>query len=208
MSPIPVDLIAEGLLDEQVLRQLLKQVAPHLEARNCYGKQGRRWIDAHLGQYNSAAHSWPYVALADLEHDTCPPELLQRWFPEGRHPNLQARIAVRMVEAWLLADREAFAKFLNIPVHHIPLQPENDPNPKQTLVNLARHSRSKTIREEIAPAPNSSGRVGKNYRGQLENFVLEHWQAERAQVNAPSLERAIQALRNFHPEIQTQNRIR
>lgn len=201
MSPIAVDLIAEGLLDEQVLRQLIRQAAPHLEARRCYGKRGRDWIDENLIAYNRAAHSWPYVALADLENNSCPPELLQRWFPEGCHPNLQARIAVRMVESWLLADREACAQFLRIPVHHIPEQPEQESNPKLTLVNLARRSASRTIREDIAPVPGSPGWVGRNYRGQLESFVINHWQVVRAQAHAPSLQRAIHALRNFHPVV-------
>ena len=201
MSPISVNIIAEGPIDEQVLRQLIRQVAPHLEANVCYGKRGREWMDKNLIVYNRAAYSWPYVALADLEHNPCPPELLQKWFPSGRHGNLQARIAVRMVEAWLLADREACAKFLKIPVHHIPQFPEQEPHAKQTMVNLARRSTSRTIREDMTPAQNSPGMVGKNYRGQIESFVLNYWQAERAQENAPSLRRAINALRNFHPAV-------
>lgn len=201
MRPIPINIIAEGPLDEQVLRQLLRQVAPHLQANVCYGKRGRAWMDKNLILYNRIAHSWPYVALADLEDSPCPPELLQKWFPHGRHENLQARIAVRMVESWLLADREACAKFLKIPVHHVPQFPELEPHAKLTLVNLARRSASKSIREDVAPAQKSPGLVGKNYRGQLENFVIHHWQAERAQENAPSLQRAIQALRNFYPAV-------
>ncbi|MCS6995197.1 MAG: DUF4276 family protein [Anaerolineales bacterium] len=201
MSRIPINLIAEGLLDELVLRQLIRQVSPHLEARVCYGRRGRAWIEKNVGIYNNAARSWPYVALVDLETNACPPELLQKWFPNGQNPNLQIRIAVRTVEAWLLADRDEFAKFLSIPVHHIPQQPELEQHPKQTVVNLARRSTSRIILEDIVPAPHSPGLVGKNYRGQIERFVIEDWQAERAKVNAPSLQRAIQALKNFRPVV-------
>ncbi len=199
MSPIQVSLIAEGLLDEQVLRQLLEQTAPHLQASVCYGKHGRDWMDANLVKFNHAAQTWPYVALADLEQVECPPDLLSRWFPRGRHSNLQARIAVRMVESWLLADRDALAGFLGIAVHHIPQFPEEEANPKLVMVNLARRSHSQTIREEMAPAPNSAGMVGKNYQGQLESFVIQHWQAERAQIHSLSLQRAIRTLQQFHP---------
>ena len=199
MSPTNVSLIAEGPLDEQVLRRLIVQSAPHLQAGVCYGKRGRDWMNANLAKYNLAAVSWAFVTLADLEQVECPPTLLQLWFPHGIHANLRPRIAVRMVESWLLADREALAQFLGIAVHHIPHQPDTEANPKQMMVGLARRSRSRVIREDMIPPPNTSGHVGKNYRGRLEQFVIEQWRAERAQTHSPSLQRAIHSLEQFHP---------
>lgn len=201
MSPIQVSLIVEGQLDEQVLHKLLAQVAPHLQAEICYGRRGRDWIDSNMSKYNQAAQQWPFVALADLEQTECPPDLLRVWFPHGRNNNLQARIAVRMVEAWLLADREACAEFLGIAVHHIPQLPDDENHPKKLLVNLARRSRYRAIRDDIVPAPKTTGIVGKNYLGQLGKFVIEKWQPERAQIHSYSLRRAINALQQFHPDI-------
>jgi hypothetical protein len=201
VSLINVSLIAEGPLDEQVLRQLIIQKAPHLQAGVCYGKRGRDWMFANLAKYNHAAISWAFVALADLEQDECPPTLFQLWFPQGIHANLRPRIAVRMVESWLLADREALAQFLRIAVHHIPQTPDNETNPKQVMVSLARRSRSRIIREDMVPPPNTPGRVGKNYRGRLEQFVAEQWEAERAQTYSPSLQRTIRSLEQFQPII-------
>lgn len=201
MSPIQVSLIAEGLLDERVLRQLLAQVAPHLQAGVCYGKRGRSWMDMNLFKYNLAARIWPYVALADLEQAECPPVLLDQWFPDGKHTNLQARIAVHMVEAWLLADQEALAEYLGIAAHHIPQFPDQEANPKLVMVNLARRSRYRIIREDLAPAPASSAVIGRNYSGQLEKFVTEKWQSERAEARSPSLQRAIRSLQQFHSNV-------
>ena len=201
MSPIHVSLIAEGLLDERVLRQLLSQAAPHLQAGVCYGKRGRNWMDKNLMKYNQAARTLPYVALADLEQVRCPPDLLHQWFPYGRHANLQARIAVHMVEAWLLADGDALAEFLGIASHHIPKFPDQEANPKLVMVNLARRSRYRIIREDLAPPPGSSAVIGRNYPGQLEKFVYEKWQSARAQAHSPSLQRAIQALQGFHSNV-------
>lgn len=201
MSSIQVNLIAEGPLDEQVLRQLVLQMAPHLQAGSCFGKRGREWLKANLPKYNQAAKNWPFVTLADLEQDDCPPALLQLWFPHGINPNMRPRIAVRMVESWLLADREVLAQFLGIAVHHIPHQPDNEANPKQVMVSLARRSRSRIIREDMIPPPNTPGHVGKNYRGRLEQFVIESWRAERAQNHSPSLRRAIRSLEQFHPAL-------
>ena len=199
MSPTNVSLIAEGPLDEQVLRRLIGQSAPHLQAGVCYGKRGRDWMNANLANFNHAARSWPYISLGDLEQIECPPTLLRLWYPHGKHENIQSRIAVRMVESWLLADREALAQFLGIAVHHIPQTPDNEANPKQVMVNLARRSRSRIIREDMVPSPNTPGHVGKNYRGRLEQFVTEQWRAERAQAYSPSLQRAIRSLEQFHP---------
>ncbi len=199
MTLLQVSLIAEGPLDEQVLRQLLAQSAPHLNTGVCYGKHGRAWMDVNLARYNQAAQNWPYVALADLEQDECPPDLLRRWFPYGRHANLQARIAVRAVEAWLLADRDALADFLGIAANHIPQFPDQEKNPKLVMVNLARRSRLRIIREDFVPSPGSTGLVGRNYRGQMERFVLDYWQCTRARDRSPSLQRAILALQQFQP---------
>lgn len=201
MSPIPISLIAEGLLDEQVLRQLIVQVAPHLEAGVCYGKRGRDWLRENLSKFNLAAHAWPYVSLADLEQDECPPTLLQLWLPHGIHENMRPRIAVRMIESWLLADREACAEFLGVSIQRFPQFPDDENNPKQVMVGLARRSRSRTIRGDMMPAQGTIGMVGKNYRGQLEKFVLQYWSAERAQAHSPILQRAIRALQQFNPTI-------
>jgi len=39
------------------------------------------------------------------------------------HPNFLFRVAVREVEAWLLAHREGIARFLGISEHLVPLMP-------------------------------------------------------------------------------------
>ena len=47
------------------------------------------------------------------------------------------RIAVREVEAWLIADREALAGFLKIKIMHVPYKPEELVDPKRVLLELA-----------------------------------------------------------------------
>lgn len=199
MKPIPVSLAAEGLLDEQVLRRLLQQSGRSFAAGVCYGRQGRDNLAENVPRFNRAAAYQPFVVLADLDKDECPPGLVRRWLSGGAHPNLALRIAVREVESWLLADRQAFAGFIGVPVARLPARPDDDADPKLLVINLARRSRYRTIREEIAPAPGSTSQVGKNYSGQLIRFVLQHWQVERAAPNSPSLDRAVNAVKRFSP---------
>lgn len=201
MSPITVGLITEGTLDEQVLRQLIAQNAQHLQAGVCYGKRGRDWLGTHLVKFNQASISWPYISLGDLERDECPSTVLRNWYPHGKNPNMLSRIAVPMVESWLLADRNALAQFLGIAVHHIPQSPDNENDPKVVMVNLARRSRLRAIKDDMVPPRYSSGRIGKNYVGRLADFVRHHWQSTRAASHSPSLERSIRAINQFRPTI-------
>lgn len=201
MSRTPVSLIVEGQLEEPVLRQLIDQTAPHLFPDVCYGKHGRDWLRINLQKYNKAAHIKPFVVLADLERDNCPPELLHVWMPHGIHQNIEIRIVVHMLESWLLADCQACAAFLGVAEVLLPRLPDDEANPKQIIVNLARRSRLRKIREDLVPVTDTPNNVGGNYRGQLEHFVLQHWNARRAAQNSPSLQRAINSLQTFNPVI-------
>ncbi|MGL5066189.1 MAG: hypothetical protein ACRC62_39975, partial [Microcoleus sp.] len=120
-----------------------------------------------------------------------------------KHPNLLFRIAVKEVEAWLLAHREAFAEFLGISVDLIPADVDKIPDPKQLLINLAKKSKKRTLREAIVPDRNSTSQIGKDYNGQLIQFVNSSWQVASAQTNSPSLERAMNAIVNFQPTWET-----
>ena len=70
---------------------------------------------------------------------------------------------VHAVEAWLLADRGQIATFLDVPVGRIPSRPEEEADPKRKLVNIARRSRRKEMKEALVPGPNNRSRVGADY---------------------------------------------
>ena len=79
--------------------------------------------------------------------------------------------AVREVEAWLLADAARLGRFLGVPAARIPLSPDTLRNPKQEMVNLARRSRSRSIREDLVPRPEGGRQVGPAYTSRLIEFV-------------------------------------
>jgi hypothetical protein len=83
------------------------------------------------------------------------------------------RVAVRETEAWLLADRERLARFLGISTSRIPLDPEAMDDPKSLMVDLARHSRRREIREDMIPRSGSGRNVGPAYVSRLIEFVAE-----------------------------------
>ncbi len=203
MTLIPVSLAVEGDLDEQVLRQLLQQSNKPFELGVCYGRRGKDHLRQNVARFNHAAKYTPFIILTDLDNEDCPPGLVTRWLPQGRNSNLVLRIAVHEVEAWLMADRERLAEFLGIPAAKIPQQTDDCNDPKLLLVNLARHSRKRTIREDLVPMPGSTSKVGRNYTGQLIRFVISTWRVDdAARRYSPSLNRAMNAVQRFTPVAQ------
>jgi hypothetical protein len=98
-----------------------------------------------------------------------------------------------------LADRSGFAYFLNIKKELIPENVDGINDPKQLVINLARRSRKRSLREAIVPIPDSTARVGPDYNGQLSSFVLDAWNIQEAIRYSDSLRRAVNAINNFQP---------
>lgn len=111
-SPISVSLVVEDSLSEAVLQTILRQSKRPCSVGTCLGKKGAGFIRQRLSGFNKAAKWSPYIVLTDLDNAECPAVLFRSWLPETKSPYLIFRVAVREVEAWLLADRGAIAKFL------------------------------------------------------------------------------------------------
>jgi hypothetical protein len=199
MTDIPINLVFEDVLSEAVLKQMLKQSQRPFLVGNCFNERGKDRMKKKISGFNNAAKEMPYLVLTDLDNKDCPRVIISEWLNQPKHPNLLFRIAVKEVEAWLLAHREAFAKFLGISVDSIPRDADRIPDPKQCLINLARRSRKRKLQEAIVPEPNSTAKIGKDYNRPLIEFVNESWQVASAQTNSPSLERTMNALINFQP---------
>jgi len=109
------------------------------------------------------------------------------------------RIAVRTIESWLLADRERIAEFLSIDSSLVPLNPEADPSPKRTLVDLARRSRNSKVRRDLVPRPGSGREEGSLYTYRIAEYVELLWDPEAAAQRSDSLRRCRERLRELVP---------
>jgi hypothetical protein len=199
MTDIPISLAVEDDLSEAMLREILKQSQRPFSIGACLKQRGYGYLKQILPGLNKAAKGLPYLVLTDLDRNECPLALLAKWLSEPKHPNLIFRVAVVEVEAWLLAHREAFAAYLGISVDLIPDNVDSVPDPKQLLIELTRKSRKRNLRDAIVPAKNSTAKVGKDYNGQLIQFVNQSWQAEIARTHSRSLDRAVNAILHFEP---------
>jgi hypothetical protein len=182
----------EGLVDEAVLRRLVKHVGA--EPGSVYGRNGKQHLLERLDGYNRAARLGPWLVLVDLDRDAeCAPPFCVRWLPHPS-PMMGFRVVVRAVEAWLFADRERCARFLSIAVSRIPQEPETVPDPKQAMVQLANHSRRREIRDDMVPRPESGRSVGPAYAARLIEFADTHWRPEIASHRSESLRRCCERL--------------
>jgi hypothetical protein len=205
MREIPIHLVVEDLLSEAVLRKLLAYSKKQFFVGTCYCQGGFGYIKNKIMGFNLAAKGTPFLVLTDLDQAACPPELIDQWLTTPKHPNLIFRIAVREVEAWLLADRKGFARFSRIPEKRIPANSEGIPNPKEQLIELVKHSPLADLRTDIVPRQGTTAKIGPNYNGRLIEFVNSKWDIEMAQKNSTSLLKAVKALDDFEPKWSKEN---
>lgn len=192
-SLISAHVAVEGPTDEVILRPLLAHagIAP---PAFFLGKKGKGHLDQNIKRYNRAAETQPFIVVRDLDHDEpCAPELVARLLPSPSE-NLLLRIAVRQVESWLLADRQAIASHFAVPKTAIPHTPDSLDNPKRALVACLQRSRRREVRERMTPRPDSGAVVGPEYPSGIEAFVEQSWSVARAAEGSPSLARCVAAM--------------
>jgi len=199
----------EDDLSEAVVRRLLNHVRRRFEVRARYPLptlphlqpklSGYGYLKANVQAFNVAAAATPHLLLTDLDVAACAPELINDWIGGVLHPNLVFRVAVREVEAWLLADIQNFAEFLSLAPATLPANIEVVAGPKEEIVRLAALSPDGEIRDNLVPRPGSTATTGRLFTRMLVSYVRDLWDIDAAAGNADSLERALKALRSFKP---------
>jgi hypothetical protein len=195
MALIPLNLVFEDQISEYVMIKLTEKTGK-FRISNSYSEGGFGYIKKNLNGFNEASKGYPFFVLTDLDNVHCAPELIRDWLKFPKHSNLIFRIAVREVEAWLLADIEGFSKYTGISKANFNLRPEEIVDPKLELLNLIRKCRKRSIREDILPKDEFAS-CGPNYNGRLAEFVIYYWDIIRASSRSDSLHRAFQYLLNF-----------
>ncbi len=184
----------EGPSDDAVARRLLSYAGAN--AADFHVKGGRTRVLAKINGYNHAAQYAPWMVLVDLDNDPCVCTFVRTHLPKPAKL-MCFRVAVKETEAWLLADRQRIAQFLGVSAGRIPLNPDSVPNPKRSMVELAKLSRKYDIRKDMVPRPESGREVGPAYTSRLIEFAHRHWRPEVALHSSDSLNRCVLALRRL-----------
>lgn len=188
----------EGPLDAAVVKVLCRFSGINL----CYifGQEGKPYLKQKSEGYNRASRHQPWLILVDLDQDFfCASELVRSWLP-NKSPSLVFRVAVRSIEAWLLADRERFSGFFGVALTRIPLTPDSEPDPKQKVVNLASKSRKSDVRQDIVPRTGGSRKVGVAYNSRMIEYIEDQtngWRPMEAAKHSDSLSRCLIRLREI-----------
>jgi len=199
-TPIPLNLVFEDGLTESLALKILHTIPTAYATRTVYNRGGNGYIRRIVDGFNKAAKGIPFLVGTDLDTYECPSALIDDWLTTPKHHNLLIRVAVHEAEAWVLADRNNFANFIGIGVASVPVNVEALPNPKEVLIQLARNSRKRQVREDICPRLNSTSKIGPNYNARLSSFVSENWNPAVARINSRSLNRTIDRLIAFRPQ--------
>ena len=190
-----IDVAVEGETDEAIARRLIGHAGGRIG--KVRGGKGKAYLRRRIAAYNSAARYSPWFVLVDLDSDAdCAAALRSAWL-SSLAARLCFRIAVREVEAWLMADAESLARYLNVPRARVPRDPEGREDPKGDMVGLARRSRRRELREDMTPGADSRGREGPAYAGRLVEYAETAWRPEVAAQHSDSLRRAIACLRRL-----------
>ena len=189
--------VYEDLLTASVIKRLVNEFNDKITITQEINAHGFGKIKRDILKYNNAAKNKPFIIITDLDKKECAVSLIEDWFNNTeKEPELIFRVAVKEIDAWILADKKGIAKTLNISPDIIPSEPEKIDNPKELLMQLAKKSKKREIREEFPPK-DSFAHQGPLYNILLTTFVNEEWNLDEAMKHSKSLEKAYIAIKRF-----------
>ena len=187
-----VSVATEGAVDTALARRICKEVG--LEVVAVHGERGKQRLDRSLGGYNAAARHGSWFVLRDLNTDAdCAPNLRKRLLAAPSR-GMTFRIAVREIESWLIADHSSFARYFAVSTGRVTDDPESIRHPKDHLVGVVRHSRSRRMREDVVPRDRSRARIGPGYASRLIEYIWTAWSPMTASSRSESLRRCLDRL--------------
>lgn len=191
----PIYVATEDEVSEAVAERLIDHANSGLVVEVRMRRGGNDYLKGKLPELAKLARTFPVFLLTDLDRLACPSALINGWRGGIPLPNgLVFRVAVREVEAWLLADHRGFAELSGVPVHRVPDDPEMLLDPKEALIAVVRRYGARQIKGKILPDRGSTAAVGPGYTAELSAFARDAWDPVRAAERSPSLARALQRL--------------
>ncbi|HUN08312.1 MAG TPA: DUF4276 family protein [Aggregatilineales bacterium] len=197
---VAINIVVEGRTDLHVMRRIFHYVGHEIgKVRDDKSKPG---LLTDIRKYEQAARYVTWLMLLDLDQDAaCGAAYRQSLVSDPQSP-LILRIAVRTIEAWIMADREHLAAFLKVSMQKIPAYPDSVEYPKKTLIEVVRTSRDKKLIADMVPLQSIGKLEGPNYEARIAEFMNHDkypWRPEVAAQHSDSLARCIRSLKNWQP---------
>lgn len=185
-----IDYCGEGPVDAAVARCLIaaaggREGTDYVTLR---GPRGKDALDPRIeGLIIAAKYGRRVLVLRDLDAEPCAGPVVRRLAPSPPS-TFCLRLAVRAVEAWLLADHDGMARGLKVSKAGLPPLPETLTDPKGELRRIGQGSRDSEVRRQCTASPQGFGAL-------TSSLAAEFWDPQRAATRAPSLARALARLR-------------
>ena len=195
MRIIPLNLAFEDQITEFIMIKL-SEYSKKFYVSHSFSEGGFGYLKKNIKGWNQAAKGCAFFVLTDLDNFPCAPTLIQEWLPLKKHSNLIFRVAVKEIEAWILADIEGFSKFTGVPKANFKEDVEGIADPKVELLRIIRRSRKRYLKEDILPI-DQFAKIGPNYNDRLCEFIIKDWDIERAIERSDSLKRTLKSLLQF-----------
>ncbi len=187
----------EGMTDEALVKRLLSEFG--LTPVRAHAGGGRTRLDPKVARWNATSNKQQMFVLRDWDADdrvTCPQELVEKVAGGSIvQPKLLLRIPVRAMESWILADCSAVRSYFK--VKSSAATPDGESNPKQRLIEMCVHSRSKAIQSDMVPKTGSRSKVGPGYLRRIEEFSEKAWDPSRARTRSQSLDRCMSRIEHL-----------
>lgn len=191
-----VALATEDALSEAIGLRLLGELATPITPNLLLRKGGFGYLRSKMDSWRQMAQRQVVFILTDLDQTNCPLVLLNDWIGMNPRPtDLILRIAVREVEAWVLADHEAVRELIG-KKGALPSRPDDLPDPKQHLLSLAKGA-PRNVRLDLVKEEGTLASQGIGYNARLTAWVQSDWSPKRAAERSPSLQRTRRCLQEL-----------
>lgn len=186
MTPIAV--ATEDPLSEAIALRLISEIPMSHHVTHKLRKGGFGYLRSRMDSWRQMAQHQVMLVLTDLDRANCLVEFRDQWLTDQVPPaSLLLRIAVREIESWVLADHLAMRSLIG-EKGVLPVTPDELPDPKQTLLGLAKRA-PRPIREDLLKTIDGQLKQGLGYNARLTDWVNSEWSPQRAAERSPSLAR-------------------
>ena len=211
------DVYLLSFVEDEPTQHVVRRIVDYLAGkvpRKVVLMDGYPFVVGGYGQLKVKAKKWAEAAehgswmlvVTDMDTDKglTPNDLGEKWLGVDclgmLPPKFIFRIAVREIESWIMADREAFAKYLHVSEDNVTTTPDELSDPKLELFRIIRE-KCKALRfKRMLPTKNQH--VGIDYNVRMCEFVDKFWRIEKAMQVSPSLHRAVSRLLKTLSEVE------
>ncbi len=156
---------------------------------------GFGYLKTKMREFNKLASKNVVVVVTDIDNNAIDPSVFkQDWLNIPQNHGLIFELAIVEIESWIIADKSSFANYFSTSVHQIE-ETDELTDPKRTLNELARSSRSRNIREAMVPS--EGAKIGPEYNITLIDFINNYWDETSARSNSESLEKFLTIIETF-----------